>query len=183
MPAVCSLGSELIYKSLEALVTKLVSHLVALGVRKTAIVPVLFEKSIWTLVVLVAILKTGLSFVLLDINQPKSRLTEILRQIDVTLLVTSVGQKERGIGLVGHNMSLTVSREAVESMPNTRMMSSEHRRAHDPLYVVFTSGLTGIPKGVIVTHSNYLPGALRRAEMIGYTESCPILASHPTTST
>ena len=70
MPAVCSLGSELIYKGLEALVTKLVSHWVALRVRKTAIVPVLFEKSIWTVVVFVAILMTGGSFVLLDINQP-----------------------------------------------------------------------------------------------------------------
>ena len=112
---------------------------------------------------------------LFDIDKPEIRLSEIFAADRRDSPGHIRRAKERGIGPVGHNRSLTLSREAFQRMPDTRIISSEHKRAHDPFYAVITSSLIDMLKGVIDTHSSYLSGALPRAEMIGYTEGFRIL--------
>ncbi|KAK5991958.1 Nonribosomal peptide synthetase dtxS1 [Cladobotryum mycophilum] len=73
-PAVCAWDGELSYAELEGLASALSKHLVELGVGPGVIVPLCFEKSAWTIVALLGVLKAGGAFTLLDSYLPEQRL-------------------------------------------------------------------------------------------------------------
>lgn len=78
--AVSAWDGELTYAELDGHSSRLAQHLATLGVGAEVIVPLCFEKSRWTVVAMVAVLKAGGAFVLLDPSQPKSRLRSIVQQ-------------------------------------------------------------------------------------------------------
>ncbi|KAK1912701.1 hypothetical protein P3342_004637 [Pyrenophora teres f. teres] len=73
-PAIAAWDGELTYGELDALSSKLAGHLVQLGVKPEDVVPLCFEKSMWTVVAMLAVLKAGGAFLLLDPSLPKERL-------------------------------------------------------------------------------------------------------------
>lgn len=88
-PAICAWDGELTYGELDALSTKLAGHLVELGVKAEDIVPLCFEKSMWTVVAMLAVLKAGGAFVPLDPDHPASRHEDIFRQTGAQLVIAS----------------------------------------------------------------------------------------------
>ncbi|PVH90162.1 acetyl-CoA synthetase-like protein [Periconia macrospinosa] len=89
-PAICSWDGEMTYGELDELSSRLAGHLVQLGVKPEDMVPLCFEKTMWTVVAMLAVLKAGGAFVPLDPEHPKSRHEEILRQTDATLVLASL---------------------------------------------------------------------------------------------
>jgi non-ribosomal peptide synthetase component F len=89
-PAICAWDGELTYGELDALSTKLAGHLVELGVKAEDIVPLCFEKSMWTVVAMLAVLKAGGAFVPLDPEHPESRHQEVFQQTAATIVLTSL---------------------------------------------------------------------------------------------
>ncbi|KAF5014170.1 hypothetical protein F66182_14936, partial [Fusarium sp. NRRL 66182] len=73
-PAVCSWDGDFTYAKLDHLATRLANGLVKLGVGRGDIVPICFEKSKWTPVVMLAVMKTGAASVTMDTSQPEERL-------------------------------------------------------------------------------------------------------------
>ena len=63
-PAVCAWDGELTYGELDQLATRLAGRLVDLGVGPDMLVPLCFEKSMWTTVAMLGVLKAGGGFVL-----------------------------------------------------------------------------------------------------------------------
>lgn len=174
-PAVCSWEAELTYGELNTLSTKLASRLAELSVYHNVVVPVLMEKSIWAVVAAVGIMKAGGAFSLMDVNQPDSRIQDIVQQVGATVLIVSDDQLSRSAHVAGNATTLTVSRQVIEEWPLYNLALLPPSNSTSPLYIVFTSGSTGTPKGVIITHSNYLSGALLRAKAIGYNENSRVL--------
>jgi non-ribosomal peptide synthetase component F len=89
-PAICAWDGELIYSELDALSTRLAGHLLSLGVKPDDVVPLCFEKSMWTVVAMLAVLKAGGAFVPLDPEHPTSRREEILKQTKALVVLTSL---------------------------------------------------------------------------------------------
>src|SRR5690242_1874055 len=89
-PAICAWDGELTYGELDALSTKLAGRLIQLGVQPEDVVPLCFEKSMWTVVAMLAVLKAGGAFVPLDPDHPRSRHEEILKQTKAGLVLTSM---------------------------------------------------------------------------------------------
>ncbi|KAG7151282.1 Nonribosomal peptide synthetase 6 like protein [Verticillium longisporum] len=77
------------YAEVEDLSTRLAKHLVARGAQVGGIIPLCFEKSRWTIVALLAVMKAGSAFALTDPSQPEARLRTIVEQTDAKLLITS----------------------------------------------------------------------------------------------
>jgi non-ribosomal peptide synthetase component F len=92
---VCAWDGDLTYGELDALSSALAEHLAERGVGPEVFVPLCFEKSRWTIVAMVGVMKAGGMFVLLDPSHPAARLRGICRDVSATLIMasTSLGSK------------------------------------------------------------------------------------------
>lgn len=174
--AVISWDGELSYEQVDRLSFRLSAHLIDLGVTIGTAIPLCFEKSIWTIVGVLAVLRAGGALVLTDPSQPEERLRTIVAEVGATCLLTSNNQVElasriaSGAKLVAvgpHLLRDIGSSVNIATLPDVPCTAT--------LYIQFTSGSTGKPKGVVISHSNYTSGAIPRAEAVGYTSSSRVL--------
>ncbi|KAJ0327593.1 hypothetical protein KNSL1_013815, partial [Colletotrichum chrysophilum] len=93
-PAVCAWDGELTYSELDGLSTGLARELIARGVGPEILVPLCFEKSLWTTVAILGVLKAGGAFVLLDPSHPVTRLRGICESVQAQLVLTSALRQE-----------------------------------------------------------------------------------------
>ncbi|KAM0277388.1 hypothetical protein ACHAQH_005828 [Verticillium albo-atrum] len=167
--AIESWDGNFTYTEVEDLSARLAKHLVARGAQVGGIIPLCFEKSRWTIVALLAVMKAGSAFALTDPSQPEARLRTIVEQTDAKLLITSRLQSALGERIAGDaTATIVVSGEALEQLPKDSETILPPIPTSSPLYIQFTSGSTGKPKGVMCSHENYTSGAVPRADLVGY---------------
>ncbi|ODH51880.1 hypothetical protein GX48_01889 [Paracoccidioides brasiliensis] len=167
--AVVSWDGELSYGEVDRFSTQLAIRLIELGVKIGTAVPLCFEKSMWTVVAVLAVMKAGGALVLMDPGQPEARLETIVTEVSANLMLTSVKQEELGHRLLPRGTVLAVSHHIFQSEQNSCFTAAlPSVPGSSTLYIIFTSGSTGKPKGVVISHANYVSGALLRAEAVGY---------------
>lgn len=88
-PAVCAWDGEWTYGELDLVSSSLAHQLQSNGVVPDSFVPVLMDKSRWVPIALLAILKAGGAFVLLDPTQPIQRLQDICADLKANTIVLS----------------------------------------------------------------------------------------------
>ncbi len=140
---------QLSYGELDQRANQLAHYLRRHGVGLETRVGILLERSVEFIVALLGILKAGGAYVPLDGAYPKQRLQFMLEDAGVRLLLTSQGQPEvatEETEIV--YLDSVAERLAGESQDNPEMVTSAENLA----YVMYTSGSTGQPKGVGVTH-------------------------------
>ena len=149
--AVCSWDGTLTYVQIDTLSSRLASYLIAEGVGPEVIVPLFFEKSKWVIVSLLAVLKAGGAFLLLDPSQPFARLEFIVRdQIAAAFALSSSACLDTYKTLV--DQLFVVDAAALESISDVSS-SLPVVNIRNAAYYVFTSGSTGTPKGVAIEHA------------------------------
>ncbi|KAI1815243.1 hypothetical protein GGS20DRAFT_597269 [Poronia punctata] len=163
-PAVESWDGSFTYQEVDRVSGALASYFSQYLIGPDRLIPVCFEKSRWTPVIMLAILKTGSAFVLLDPSQPIQRLEEICRQANASVVVSSVEQASMVAQFAEH--VATVGDDAqdwTDGEPRGLPTPSASHMA----YALFTSGSTGKPKGVMVPHSTFLSSARAHAAAFG----------------
>ncbi len=113
--AVCAWDGEITYGELDHLSSKLAGHLVALGVKPDDIVPLCFEKSMWTIVAMLGVLKAGGAFLPLDSDLPENRYRDIFKQVGAHVLLTSAEHSMRW-GNSGPAI-VTVNKSSIAQLP------------------------------------------------------------------
>lgn len=153
-PSVCSWDGDLTYLELEKLSSGLARKFIDAGIGQETLVPVCFEKSLYAVVAMLAILRAGGAFVPLDPSHPKDRLKAIIEKAKAKVVVTSpqTGPLFRDFAVnvieVSHS---TVASSGVSLLPAVR---PDHAA-----FVLFTSGSTGKPKGIIQEHASVCTSA------------------------
>ena len=116
----------------------------------TPLVGICLDRSIDMIVAVLAVLKTGAAYVPLDPTYPNDRLSLMLEDSGVSLVLTREGLRERMPAFSGRAIALDAEADeivlrSVENLELDVMLD-------DLAYVMYTSGSTGTPKGVMIEH-------------------------------
>ncbi|KAF1848737.1 nonribosomal peptide synthase [Cucurbitaria berberidis CBS 394.84] len=141
------------YRELDERATRLASHLVSLGVKPQQFVPLCFDKSGWTIVAILAVLKAGAAFVPLDFEAPILRLRELVGDVEAELLLCAPQYEALCMSIPCN--TLIVNRETTEQ-GHARLNKLPDVQSDSPAYAFYTSGSTGKPKGAVINHSHWV---------------------------
>ena len=153
--AISAWDGELTYQALDYLSTQLAHELVDLGVSRGMIIPLYFEKCLFSFLAFLSVIKAGGAGLFLDPALSESRLQTIVQQVKPILMLASPANESLGSSMVEH--VIVVSHDSMrlvsERCEKITPLPSVH--PSDLLYAVFTSGSTGTPKGVLIQHRHF----------------------------
>jgi len=144
-----SAGTDcLSYAELEFRSNQLAEHLRGLGAGPDALVGVLLERSLDSVVSSLAVLKAGAAYLPLDPSLPPDRLAFLLRDSGLAAVITGQSRNPLETG-EWKIVDLEADRDRIASYCGQALESEAE--ANHLAYVIYTSGSTGQPKGVEIT--------------------------------
>jgi non-ribosomal peptide synthetase component F/aryl carrier-like protein len=195
--ASCSWDGNLTYAELDDYSTALALELQHQGIQAHDFIAVCFEKSRWSAVATLGVMKAGATFVMMDPALPLARLQNMVTQVKAQAVLTSRSQINFSSSIAVAEM--TISAPLVVDSESCAIMKDAEFSATlaevDPktlMYIIFTSGSTGelfqpflvnlladhdtgTPKGVKISHESYASSAFPRSQAVGYTDTSRVL--------
>ncbi|KAL8724636.1 MAG: hypothetical protein Q9181_006738 [Wetmoreana brouardii] len=165
--AVCAWDGSFTYSELSASSTRIAEYMVGINIAHGTFVPFAFEKSRWTVVAMLAILKAGCAFVPLDPTHPVARLEEVIADVDANFVLTSESYASK----FEHLAKKVI---VVYSKTNDTFQEKRNKvhlplvKPQDPAFVLFTSGSTGRSKGTVHEHEAICTHIMAYEEAVGY---------------
>lgn len=137
-------GEEsLSYAALDAAANRLAQRLVKLGVRPGDCVAVQLDRSVELIVAIFGILKAGSAYVPVDVRWPVARQASMISACGARVVVAREDGEQAPVGGIFCGPLIL---DEPATAPDVDVS------AHDPAYVLYTSGSTGAPRGVVVSH-------------------------------
>jgi amino acid adenylation domain-containing protein len=167
------LGEEITYQDLKIKSNQISNLLLKKGIKKGDRVGILMHRCIETSFTIYGILQSGAVYVPIDPKAPISRIKFQIDNCDIRL-VLSVKQQRR-ISKVLDADIIEISQDQLDGHDSTE--SSIEIAETDNAYILYTSGSTGIPKGILHTHKSGFGFAELCAKTFGIKETDTI-ANH-----
>jgi amino acid adenylation domain-containing protein len=149
--AVCDQNTELSYEELSSYAYTLSLELVKSGVAPEVLVPICVDKTVWSVVSLLAVLAAGGAFVPLDPTWPPARHREAVQKSGAKIVIVSRNFAERFDGLVEFVLSVD------KAIPRGRFPDPLPRRAGptNAAYGIFSSGSGGALHLAVIQHRSF----------------------------
>lgn len=129
------------YSELNSKANQLAQYLRAKKPLKTGdLVGVMLQRDEWLMITILAILKTGAAYLPIDLEYPKERIEYLIKDSNCSLLIDN-----NEIELFNQNASSFGTDNPINELTTT-----------DLVYVVYTSGTTGKPKGVMIENKSLI---------------------------
>ncbi|CAH8711302.1 non-ribosomal peptide synthetase [Paenibacillus thiaminolyticus] len=158
--------ARLTYRELNTRANKLANYLKKSGVKPDMRVGLYMDRSFEMIIGMLSILKAGGTYVPLDTAYPDRRLLYMLHDASITIVLTQESYFSRlpdGVKPVCPDLDHAQIND--ESDANL----GESASPEDVAYLMYTSGSTGNPKGVLIPHR----GVIRLTKNISYAELTP----------
>ncbi|WP_231427173.1 amino acid adenylation domain-containing protein [Pedobacter sp. Leaf250] len=164
-------GERLDYQTLHQQADALAFYLQNKGIGKGQTIAIAVERSAKMLVTMIAVLKTGAAYLPIDTNLPVERINYMLKDSGASNMVSSSTiQIDPGIKNISINEAFASIHLNINKWKNIAI------DLKDPAYLLYTSGSTGFPKGVKISHGNLANLLLSTQQMPGLTDIDRLLA-------
>ncbi|HXW54792.1 MAG TPA: non-ribosomal peptide synthetase [Candidatus Cybelea sp.] len=140
------------YQELDARATQLAGHLQALGVGPDSLVAICMRRSFAMIVASLAVLKAGGAYLPIDPHQPTARLAYMFGDAQVAAVLTAACTQEQIPA--GEYEMLGLDPEGNAKPLVAAVWRRVEIEPSNLAYVMYTSGSSGQPKGVEITHGN-----------------------------
>ena len=151
--AVRAPDGELTYGELDALANRAAHALAELGVRKGDRLAVWLPKGTASVAVMQGALRLGAAYVPIDPMSPQPRAELIMQDCDVA--AAAVDDPDRGPALRRGDGAAAIPWTDLDRFPAERPRDPGNQQ-DELAYILYTSGSTGMPKGVCISHRNAL---------------------------
>lgn len=168
--AISAEDGHLSFDDLDRAANRLARLLLKRGIAPGDRVGLLFARSVWTYVAMLAVMKAGAAYVPLDPGFPGDRISFISQDAGIGLFLTTSGLAGQLDGLGVETLSLDLAASLVEREPDAPPERPADTGPDALCYIIYTSGSTGYPKGVAVEHSSICNFVRVAAEVYGLTE-------------
>ncbi|CCF36608.1 polyketide synthase [Colletotrichum higginsianum] len=181
-PAVVAPDGTLTYAELDDMSDRLAHHLRLRGVGPEKKVPLLFGKTMWSIVSFLGVMKAGGVCVPMDPSHPRRRIQDIITRCHACLVLTSKHTEAIVVDYIPTPAveHFTVSAESLGALPSHTSLLLPQEEEPSPAnaaYILFTSGSTGNPKGVVLEHRNLASTLTHYGRRVGWEASggCRVL--------
>lgn len=150
------------YGELNKLANRTARLLIGQGVAPGHVICLSGRKSLHTFAWMIACLKIGALYSVLDSDSPVERLRKILSTCQPRLLLaerdflTKLGKVAADLGVVAAEKDSDRLASTISQYDDTNLSQTHSVTGTSPAYIMFTSGSTGFPKGAVMTHANVL---------------------------
>ncbi|HEX4253096.1 MAG TPA: Pls/PosA family non-ribosomal peptide synthetase [Pseudonocardia sp.] len=159
------------FAELDESANQLARHLIAEGARSGDRIGLLFDRSVYSYIGMLAVSKIHAAYVPLDAGFPSDRISYILSDAGARLVLANSHVRERVEGLAEIAPELLFvdeSADAIAGRSPARLTDDERGAPVDDLaYLIYTSGTTGRPKGVAIGHASICNFVRVAAEVYG----------------
>ena len=152
-------SESITYGGLNSLANQTARWLLECGVGAGDVVCLSGVKSLQTFARMLACLKIGAIYSVLDPESPAGRLRKILSTCRPQVLIAGqdfLFEAESTITELGIASEVEPPADVVDKYEDIDLSRTRAVTGADPAYIMFTSGSTGIPKGAVMTHANVL---------------------------
>lgn len=154
------------YKGLNDKVHQLACYMKENGIGNNIVVAILMDKSIDLVVTIMAILKVGGTYLPLDPDYPEQRLEYMISNSSAEILMIDKCYADKCKNDIKKIIVTDALKKKTESAGDNKYIGS----SNDLAYILYTSGSTGMPKGVPITQKsvhNFVMGMNRAIQMDG----------------
>ncbi|ARU63537.1 hypothetical protein CBW65_22905 [Tumebacillus avium] len=145
--AVITSSERLTYRELDERANRLAHYLQKQGVGPESLVALCLERTSWMVTSVLAVLKAGGAYVPIDPTYPPERIATMLGVCTPPLLLT-----DQDMEWETHARVLPIADVAGEIAAEPADCPPSSVQPHNLAYIIFTSGTTGVPKGVMIQH-------------------------------
>lgn len=139
---------EVTYKEFNAFINRIANYLLDIGLKQDQIVVVCSKNSYMAVALFYAIMKAGAVYLPVDFKCPEKRVNEILQYSEAVIIIGD----EQNIGSLSDNKIQKIDVNILEKVSCKYSDLLENSICNRRAYVIFTSGTSGKPKGVVNTH-------------------------------
>lgn len=136
------------YKEVDELSNSLANYLIDKGIKLNDKVIISCENSVYLAASIIAVIKCGGVYIPVDINYPKDRINYMINTVSAKFVLCT---SEIDLDINKDNL-INVNNKEIYSYDKSKV--SIKKSLNDPAYMIFTSGTTGKPKGIVISDSS-----------------------------